>query len=447
MHFLSWKDNSKLFLIEKNTTYSYGDLYQAISKTRKNISGHFLLPTSFILESENSFESYVRFLSLLFEGHSVLLTSKTQFADQNYIDMIAEEAKSTFVNWAKVSEFPGRFDASLSKSRAPATNNWEQAHFLVRTSGSSGKKFKLVFHKLSNFIQKYQNVGKHFLRTFAFSPAESIAGIETLLEVITHELSLVSSIDDLSPSTVVTLIQEQNVDYFQTTPTYMNLLMMTGQVSNEKLSNLKKIAFGSEPSQKAVLEFYIKNVPQIKLVHTYGMSEIGIQKTITSEVDPSFFSIDTRYAQARVVDGLLEIKTDTKMIRYLNYEEAASSLGDGWFRTYDQVLIQGVFMKVLGREGDLINIAGRKFFPYELENQLMELPDVFDVTISTEKNEMIGTVIVANIIIGPDVDELIFRTSLKIFCQENIVHYMHPHKIRIKREIELTTRLKKMRNI
>ena len=447
MIFSRWNGSSKIFLIENERQFTYGQLFEAVT----NLSQLLSIPNTdknfYVLEAEHSFHSYVRYIALLLNGQNVLLCSAEQFADKSYLQLLSQEANEKFISWGLGTSKP-QFEqvAQTQKTNTvPELERVDESYFLVRTSGSSSKKFKLVLHSTSLFLNKYQMIGKHFEKTFAFSPAESVAGIETLLEVIAHDLVLVSSVGDLAPSKVSELIRNNAVDYFQTTPTFMNLMILTGQVEANNLKGLKKIAYGSEPSQQFVTNTFREKLPNIELVHTYGMSEIGILKTITDRNDPSRFRFDPRFIDYKVVDGILEVRSMTKMIKYLNFEEPNNSMGETWFNTSDQVIVEEDFLRILGRSGDLINVGGRKFFPSEIENLIRDLEDVKDITITTEKNEMIGTVIIANIVIEAEVDEMDFRMKFKNFCQEKIISYMHPHKIKIKREIEISPRFKKMR--
>jgi acyl-coenzyme A synthetase/AMP-(fatty) acid ligase len=318
-----------------------------------------------------------------------------------------------------------------------------QSRFLVRTSGSSGKKFKFILHDPLLFIKKYQRIGNHFQKTFAFSPAESIAGIETLLETVGHGNELVCAGDRVSPRTVSDLVQKYQIDYFQTTPTFLNLWMMSGELRPEKLGSLKKIAFGSEPPQRVVLNFLREKLPGIQLVHTYGMSEIGIQKTLTCVEDPTLLLLDEHFNPGRLNEGMIEVQSLTPMISYLNHPTEESP----WFKTLDQAVEEKNFWRVKGRNSDMINLAGRKFFPIELEEILMDLPGILDVSVAREENEIIGNIIVATITISPDENEADFRKSLKSFCHERVPFYMHPQKVFLKKEIPMNPRFKKIRTI
>lgn len=433
----AWKHNPALFLVEDQLRFTYGDFYEAVSAQIHRFSE--TSENTIILEAGNYFSSYTRFIGAMMAGKTVMLCSPAKARDHDYLSLLRQEMSkpNIFLPFETV---------------APPEKNGELIHqingkFVVRTSGSSGPMFKLVLHQAERFIQKYKTIGPHFERTMAFSPAETIAGIETLLEVLTHEKTLITSKDDLTPEVLAGLIKEWKIDYFQTTPSYMNLLLVSKMVQPEFLGCLKKIAYGSEPSVSFVVQQFKKILPHIELVHTYGMSEIGIQKTITDQSEPTHFTLDEKFNSGRIIDGILHVRSMTKLLCYLNAVEEESPLGDEWFCTQDEAVVENGYLRVLGRKGDLINIGGRKFFPIEIEDIFRRMDDVSDVTITAEKNEMIGSVITATIVIPSERDESEFRKAYKQFCEKNLVSYMHPHRLKIVKDTTLTPRLKKMRKL
>ncbi len=435
----NWKSNKSVFLIENDHDYSYHDLYISLC----SFFPHFKQSTAicFILESNNSFLSYSRFLAALAAGKTVLLASPAQFKDNAYLELLAKE---TGFECAFLSLNAPLSLSSKAEENKNISETFLKSRFIVRTSGSSGMMFKLIEHSTENFFSKYEKVGPHFEKTYAFSPAESIAGIETLLEVLFHQKSLVTGLDLYDPVHVCSLLKKYKVDYFQTTPTFLSMMIISKQLSSE-LNGLQKIAYGSEPSLLSALNEFKKILPDTELMHTYGMSEIGILKTLTDIEDPTRFVPDEHYNPFKIVEGLLQVQSLTRMNRYLNAVELPSPLGKDWFNTNDRAVLEKGYLKVIGRSEDLINIGGRKFYPIELENLLMNISGVQDVTILSEKNEMIGSVITAVFVLNRETDEAEFRKNYKSYCRDHIVSYMHPHKIRLEKDLTLAPRMKKMR--
>jgi len=442
-----WLGSTKIFLHESQQSKTYHDLAIDMKALSSAMQARLRERQFFVVEAENSYTTYLRFLTLLHLGQVVLLSPSYQFHDVAYRDFLRTEIGADFIFWSRDQE-----SASLSIPASASLPNKKfadlkqtQGYFVVRTSGSSGKKFKLVLHDLQRFITKYRRIGPHFQKTFAFSPAESIAGIETLLEVISHQCELVAAGDRLSPAVVTDLLKTYEVDYFQTTPTFLNLLVVAGQHRGDKLSSLRKIAYGSEPAQLTVLRAIGACHPQIEFMHTYGMSEIGIQKTLTNPQDPSVFQLDAKFNPGRRIEGLVEVRSMTSLIRYLN--EDSLPLKGEWFQTFDHVEMEGEYWRVLGRTGDLINLAGRKFFPSEVETLLAGMADIQDVTVVKEANEFVGQILIVKVVVAPGTDAKTFHKKLKEFCERNLPFYMHPHKVILSEDSEMNNRFKKVRRL
>lgn len=433
----SWNNNTKVFFIENGEVYTYHSLFcslQTLSKsfTYSSLSKYIYLPVN------KNYQSYCEFIFLMMMGVTIYPCADNSFNEELVI-------KNTGIKFLNFNQLPKKH---LKESYIKLKNKFENSHFVVKTSGSSGEDKKYILHATKNFIKKYQKIGSHFNKTYLFSPFDSIAGIETLLEVLFHQKTVVSSGDDLSPEIVLQNLSQYEVDYFQTTPTYMGLLMISGQLKNYSLEKLVKIAYGSEPSVDKVIKYFREKFPNIQLMHTYGMTEIGILKTLRYMEDDSYFILDNNYNQFRIINETLEVTSMTKMIKYLNLNLDNQMVCDEkWFKTNDRVVCKNEAIKVIGRLGDMINIAGRKFFPIELEEKILKLNMVEDVLISTEENGIIGTAIIAHVLLIKDYSEEKFKIELKKYLETDVPNYMHPHKIRFDMANRTSNRFKKMRKL
>lgn len=386
-------------------------------------------PRAIVLETERSLESVLRFLALLDGGHTVFPVPSWKFRDPIWREELLGESGLNFSFWELASARPDEKGEPSSR-----------AAFIVRTSGSSGKA-KLVLHDPEKFRKKYQAVGPHFEKTYLFSPPDSIAGIETILETRLHRKGLVIGGDKISPASVVKSLEDFSVDYFQTTPSFLNLMMIAAKFKGPPPAALKKIAFGSEPAQERVLTHIREHWPAVELIQTYGMTEIGIQRTLPA-TDPTKFIPDTAFNRIRISNGILEVKSLTPLEKYLN--ASAPFTEDGWFITGDQGQEDDGAFSVSGRTGDLINVAGRKFFPSELEDLFLRIPEVFDVTVKLIPEELTGSALVAEIVTDGKTEEAALRHILKKFLETSVPTHMHPRKISIRPPQE-TERFKKMR--
>ena len=70
------------------------------------------------------------------------------------------------------------------------------------------------------------------------------------------------------------------------------------------------------------------------------------------------------------------------MTGYLNAPSPFDA--EGWFDTQDLVETKGEFIRFLGRRSEVVNVGGQKVYPAEVENVLLQMPNVGDATVAGE---------------------------------------------------------------
>lgn len=444
----SWKDNRNIFLVEGARAISYDQLWQDLSTRTVVLNLKERRNQCIAVVSHHTYETYVTVLAILQSANTLILVPEFQFEDSNYRNHLVDELGVTTLFLEK--DFKITTTENLKpNSRFQQLNPQGSPCFIVRTSGSSSSRYKFILHSVEKFCGKYLKRGRHFDRTLAFSPLESIAGTECLLETVVVGASLVAGGDKMNPDLVSQLLQSHSVDYFQTTPTFLNLMLVAKKISGSTFSSVKKIAYGSEPAALPALNEIKNNFPAIELNHTYGMSEIGIQITHTNPTDPTEFRLD-ELNSGRIHCGLVEVKSLVPMLGYINSEENPAT-AEGWFKTGDRVNENGDYWRILGRATDLLNVAGRKFFPSDVEAILLEMPGIGDAIVIGQKNELIGQSLMVKILLSTPEEELAFRKRFKKFCEERLPYFMHPQRVELIDEKEFHrpegSRFKKMRRL
>ena len=88
--------------------------------------------------------------------------------------------------------------------------------------------------------------------------------------------------------------------------------------------------------------------------------------------------------------GELEIRGPQVMKGCYKQDKETQNVLDskGWLKTGDIAKIneQGI-IQILDRKKDMINISGLKVYPNELENVLVNHPDIKEAGVTSEKNE------------------------------------------------------------
>jgi long-chain acyl-CoA synthetase len=111
---------------------------------------------------------------------------------------------------------------------------------------------------------------------------------------------------------------------------------------------------------------------------------------------------------------------------------------DGWFRTGDLARIDADGdVHLLGRSHSVINVAGLKCFPEEVEAVLRELPEVKLARVFGKENARVGAVPVAEIV-PTDPAAPPKTAALVAHCRRSLASYKVPLEFRIVESVPLT---------
>jgi len=158
--------------------------------------------------------------------------------------------------------------------------------------------------------------------------------------------------------TVCELIAKYSVQVLPASPTFLGLMLMNDVFSRYDLKSLESVTYGTEVMPMVTLERFNKKLPHVRLLQTYGLSELGILRARSEASNSLWVKIGGDGYETRVREGLLELKSKTAMIGYLNAPSPFTD--DGWFKTGDAVKVKGDYFQILGRKSDIINVGGEK---------------------------------------------------------------------------------------
>jgi acyl-CoA synthetase (AMP-forming)/AMP-acid ligase II len=311
---------------------------------------------------------------------------------------------------------------------------------LVLFSSGSAGRIKGVVHDGTKLLEKYRTPRRPLI-TIPFMLFDHIGGINTLLHTLSSGGTAVT-VRDRSPEAVCRLIEKHRVQALPATPTFLNLLLLSEHASYD-LSSLEILAYGAERMPEATLARLRAAFPNAKLTQSYGMSELGILHTKSEGSDSLWMKIGGDGVSVRVRDGLLEVRAETAMIGYLDEESPFTE--DGWLRTGDRVEVRGEWMRVLGRESDLIIIGGEKVYPAEVEDLIASMPGVVDVAVTGEANAITGQIVKAEVQLSSDESRADFRVRMTDFLAGKLAPFKIPQKVIAGRGPLQGARLKKRR--
>lgn len=316
----------------------------------------------------------------------------------------------------------------------------ERPGLVLFSSGSTGDP-KGAVHDFVPLLAKFQTPRPPW-RTLAFLRFDHIGGINTLLHTLANGGTLVV-LEDRAPDAVCRGIASHRVELLPTSPTFINLLLLSGAHERHDLSSLRRLTYGTEPMPKSTLRRLREALPDVTLQQTYGLSELGILRSKSRSSDSLWVRLGGEGVETRVVDGLLEIRTRSAMLGYLNAPSPFTD--DGWFRTEDRVEVDGEYFRILGRASEVINVGGEKVDPVEVEDALVQLAGVEDAVVFGEPHAMLGRIVVARVRVAVQEDVATFRARMRADLAAHLSRHQIPQKVHITTDPLHTDRFKRIR--
>jgi len=310
------------------------------------------------------------------------------------------------------------------------------------TSGTSGVP-KGAVHDFSKLLAKFK-IQRKALKTINFLMFDHWGGLNTLFHTLSNA-GVVMATKNRNADSICEFIEKQKIELLPASPTFFNLMIMSGAYLRYDLSSLQVITYGTEPMPEFLLKKLKELFPNIKLQQTYGLIELGVLRSKSKSDDSLWVKVGGEGYDTRIVDNILQIKADSAMLGYLN--AASPFTDDGWFITGDQVEVDGEYIKILGRKSELINVGGEKVYPQEVENTLLEMGNIVDVTVYGEKNPITGNIVCARVTLKEPEEKKEFIARLKKYCIGKLQTFMIPVKISIIENEQHNERFKKIRNI
>jgi long-chain acyl-CoA synthetase len=425
-----WRDNS----------YTYQWLLDRVAYYRTFLKDNDVLPgTVVILQADFSPNAIALFLALVEFGCVLVpLTSTVGSKLGEFIEIAEGEVNINIGAQDNISL--NRLSRTATHDLYLELRSLGHSGLVLFSSGSTGKS-KAAVHDLVPLLEKFK-IPRQRLRTISFLLYDHIGGINTMLYTLSNGGCLIT-VADRSPDGVLRAVEKHRVQLLPTSPTFVNLILLSEAYKTYNLQSLETLTYGTEPMPESTLQRFHRLFPHVRLVQTYGLSEVGILRSKSKSSDSLWVKVGGEGFETRVVDGILHIKAKSAMLGYLNSPSPFTE--DGWMITGDNVEVDGEYLRFMGRQSEIINVGGEKVYPGEVESVIQELDNVAEVTVFGEKNPITGNIVCAKVTLLHDEDQKAFATRLKNFCRERMQRYKVPVKVIVAAESQHSARFKKVR--
>ena len=419
---------------------SYASLLVGVRAWRETLAN---LPPGRIISIEGDYgpESIALFLAATWNGHiSVPLSPDSRAHHDSFLELASVEYRA-------------RLSADSTGTRRLESTGRHADHQLYGTlragghpglvlfsSGSTGQP-KAALHDLDRLLVKFQ-MPRQKLRTLVFLLLDHIGGINTLFYTLSNGGTVVLS-RDRSAASVCEAIEKDRVELLPTSPTFLNLLLLSGENKRRDLSSLKLITYGTEPMPASTLERACQAFPEAKFLQTYGSTELGILRSQSRESNSLWLRIGGEGFEWKIVDGGLWVRASAAMLGYLNAPSPIDA--DGFIDTGDLVEADGEWIRFLGRKTEVINVGGNKVHPSEVESTILQMDDVLDVVVRGDAHALTGQVVTATVRLNKMEPTAEFKLRMRQFCADRLAAYKIPAKVHLTVDPLHSSRFKRIR--
>ncbi|MEO1082436.1 MAG: fatty acid--CoA ligase family protein [Pseudomonadota bacterium] len=308
------------------------------------------------------------------------------------------------------------------------------------SSGSTGKS-KAIVQDLARLIEKFEKPGKA-QRMLIFLQLDHIGGVNSLLYSLANAGTLVTPLSR-APDAIAAAVEKHRVELLPTSPTFLNLLLLSGSIEHHDLSSLKLVTYGTEPMQASTLERLGKALPHVRLQQTYGLSEVGILRSRSRGSDSLWMQVGGDEFETKIQNGTLWIRSRSAMLGYLNAPDPFDE--EGFLDTGDLVEQDGEWIRILGRESEIINVGGQKVYPAEVESALLELENVTDAVVYGEANPITGQHVKTTVTLSSNESAGEFKARMRRALSDRLQSYKVPARVALTDEALFNERFKRMR--
>lgn len=298
------------------------------------------------------------------------------------------------------------------------------AGLVLFSTGTTGRP-KAILHDLTLFMQRFETP-RPTLKTINFLLFDHIGGLNTLLHTLFNKGTVVApksrSVEDILDTCV-----EHEIEVLPTTPTFLRMMLMSGLIPDRIPPSLRIITYGTERMDQPTLDALCDLLPSVDFRQTFGMSELGIVRVKSEARDSLFMKVGGEGVKTRVVDNVLEIHSETRMLGYLNAESPFDD--EGWYNTKDIVEERDSFYKVTGRTSEVIYVGGLKFMASEVERVALQFDGVELAKAEGMPNPITGQHVELTVqsASSKQTNKAVFRH----FLSENLPSHMMPKRIKI----------------
>ena len=345
----------------------------------------------------------------------------------------------------------------LGQQPSATTVGYDDPLWYFYTSGTTGKpKAGILTHGQMSFVVTNHLADlipgtNEFDCSIAVAPLSHGAGIHALLNVARGAPTVLLPTEKLVPEMFWQLVEKHRVTNLFTVPTIVKMLVEDEAVDRYDHSSLKFLIYAGAPMYRADQKYALQKLGNV-LVQYFGLGEVTgcitvLPKHMHSADDANPNANIGSCGRPRTGMQVAVLKDDLTLAAqgeigeiccrgpavfagyYGNDEATQKALRGGWFHTGDLgYLDERGFLFISGRQSDMYISGGSNVYPKEVEEVILNHPDVAEVAIVGMPDPKWGEIGVA-IIVKRDAQKDLTAEDILTFLDGKTARYRWPRHI------------------
>ena len=453
----SLSESARLFgpqiaLVEKDNTITYSEFFELVKSIQVELILAGLEAKQVVAVKDDNSIAFAASLYAVMGLGAVALPVYHQVGQNEWDEVLAKAN----VNWVLANSqwFSNKVKPALVIQNLPFVffrvhsnlSNWQSVEhpaFIRFTSGTTGQS-KGVLLSLNSIWGRIESANRVL----------NLSSNDTVVWVLPMAFHFVVSImlylrygckvvlcKSPFPAEIAALLTKEQASFFYASPLHIKLL---AQSKVTLPASLRWVISTSAGAQRHVCEQFYERF-RIPVSQAYGIIEYGLP-LIHSRPDPNLMdSVGTVTPGYEVgifdsegnelpdgVEGRMAIRGQGRFEAYLVPWKPA---GSDWFYTGDWAVRdeQGRYF-IKGREKSMVNLSGLKVFPEEVEEVLLQIPEIRGCKVYGLADGRGEEELIADIVVFSELDE----NTIKQFLRKHLALYKVPRKINMVSEIQET---------
>ena len=436
-----FKDNDQTAIIYDGKKYSYNELYIKIKEIESFIKDKIKSGEVVAILADYSFVSIALFFAL-YENKNIIAPI-TSTSKKEIDGKIKESFSTKIINLENEKLVITNIKSEASHKIINDLQTSKCAGLILFSSGSTGAP-KAMIHNLDTLVDSYGDKKQKQINMLVFLMFDHIGGINTMLNILSMNATMIIP-QNRNADDICKLIEEYKIAVLPSSPTFLNLILINRSYEKYDLSSLRMITYGTETMPEGLLNRLKAIFSKVKFLQTFGTSETGIAATSSKSSSSTFMKIDDENLEYKIVDNELWLRSKMQILGYLNRSMEIFT-NDGWFKTGDLVELDNEgFIRIIGRNKEIINVGGQKVLPSEVESVLLGMDEIEDCLVYGEQNAITGQSVSCDVVLKHGIDDSGFKILVRKFCKDKLDSFKIPTRVNVVQKTEFTERFKKSR--